>query len=84
MPVIHRLRGYPQLTPLCWRWRRLDPQHDPDTYIQVDASRLDPAGGRFEAPGTGSGDMDGDEIDRQRLPRAIRFSLTMHALNPGM
>ncbi len=28
--------------------------------------------------------MDGDEVDRQRLPWAARFSLTMHALNPGV
>jgi len=29
-------------------------------------------------------DMDGNDIDRQRLPWAVRFSLTMHALNPGV
>lgn len=28
--------------------------------------------------------MDGDEVDRRRLPWAARFSLTMHALNPGV
>jgi hypothetical protein len=27
--------------------------------------------------------MDGEEIDRQSLPRAVRFSLTMAALDPG-
>jgi hypothetical protein len=29
-------------------------------------------------------DMDGDEVDRQRQPWAVRFSLTMNALNTGM
>ena len=29
-------------------------------------------------------DMDGDDVDRQRQPWAVRFSLTMHALNPGV
>jgi hypothetical protein len=28
--------------------------------------------------------MDGEEIDRQRLPRAVRFSLPMHELNHGV
>jgi hypothetical protein len=28
--------------------------------------------------------MDGNEADRQRQPWAVRFSLTMHALNPGV
>lgn len=28
--------------------------------------------------------MDREEIDRHRLPWAVRFSLTMHALNPGV
>lgn len=27
--------------------------------------------------------MDGEEIDRQRLSWAVRFSLTMAALDPG-
>jgi hypothetical protein len=28
--------------------------------------------------------MDGEDIDRQRPSWAVRFSLTMHALNPGV
>lgn len=28
--------------------------------------------------------MGGEEIDRRRLSWAVRFSLTMHALNPGV
>jgi hypothetical protein len=28
--------------------------------------------------------MDAERFDRQRQPLATRFSLTMHALNPGV